>query len=288
MIKKIFSKNRRSISELILEATRELGKCYSRIELMCSKLAKRDRELFEACVFHIKNGSKARASIYANEIAEIRRILSVFEYARLAVERTILRLDTLKVISPTLEPLQETFMEVKDAIGLVANVMPSMTFEINKLNSVVNEILKDTEFNLSMPEVTVTGHPDAEAILREAASLVEEELKTKLPEPPLKEEKTEASSLIKADRPLVALSVADRGEYKEEGFSENDSEKAAERPFDVSLFLTEELVMDYIERNGGEMNVARCSKELNMPRDQVMRALESLKKKGKIKIQQWQ
>ena len=267
---------------MILEATRELGKCYSRIELMCSKLAKRDRELFEACIFWIRKGSEARASVYANEVAEIRRILSVFEYARLAVERIILRLDTLKVISPTLEPLQEAFMEAKEAIGLVANAMPSMTLEMNKLNSVVNEILKDTEFNLSMPEVAVTAHPDAESILREAASLVEDELRIKIPEPPRKGVMTDGS--IRADRPLISLSVTDRGGNQEE-FSERSSEKAG-RPFDVSLFLTEELVMDYIERNGGEMNVIRCSRELNMPRDQVIRALESLKKKRKIKIQQ--
>jgi len=279
MIDKILRRNQRSLTEMILEASRELGKGYSRIELVCSKLSKRNRVLFDECVFHMKKGSKARASIYANEIAEIRRILSILEYTRLAVERAILRLDTIKVITPTLEPLQEAFKEVRNALGLVANVMPSMTPEISKLNNVVNEILGETEFNLSMPMATPVNNPDTESILREAASLVEEEIKTKIPEPPLEEK----SVFSKIDKPLVALSITNQGAYSDKA----DSRIVKKSTFDVSSFLTEELVMDYIERNNGDMNVARCARELNMPQEQVLQVLESLKKKGKIKIQQW-
>jgi len=285
MIKKILRRSRKPMNELILEATRELGKCYSRIELACSKLAKRDRELFDACVFHTKKGSKARAAIYANEIAEIRRVLSILEYTRLAVERAILRLDTIKVISPALEPLQEAFKEVKNALRLAANVMPSMTPEINKLNNVVNEILEDTEFNISMPMPTAVSDPSAESILHEAASLVEEEFKTKIPEPPFEKEEIKPSEV---EKPLVALSIAGQEVLSDRNVSSGDSNIATERSFDLSSFLTEELVMDYIERNNGDMNVARCARELNMPYNQVLKVLESLKRKGKIKIQQCQ
>jgi len=285
MIKKILRRSRRSLTEIILETTRELGKCYSRIELACSKLAKRDRELFNMCVFYTKKGSKARATVYANEIVEIRRVLSILEYTRLAVERAILRLETLRVISPTLEPLKEAFKEVKNAFNLVADVLPLMTPELNKLNNVVNEILEETEFNLSMPAPAVVNDPDAESILREAATLVEEELKIKIPEPPLEKEALEFS---KVEKPAAALSVASHDAYPNEDALKGDSEFSSKKPFDVSSFLTEELVMDYIERNNGDMNVARCARELNMPYDQVLQVLDSLKRKRKIKIQQCQ
>jgi len=263
MIKKIFHRNRRSINEMILEATRELGKCYSRIELACSKLAKRDRELFDACVLYTKKGSKARAAVYANEIA----------------------LNTLKVISPALEPLHEALGEVKNALRLVANVMPSMTPEISKLNDVVNEILEDTEFNISMPMPTAVNDPSVESILHEAASLVEEELKTKIPEPPFEGGRLKLS---KDEKPLVALSIAGSEVYSDRSIPNEDSDVAPGKLFDVSSFLAEELVMDYIERNNGDMNIDRCARELNMPHDQVLQVLESLKRKGKIKVQQWQ
>jgi len=283
MIDKIFHRNRRPINELILEATRELGKCYSRIELVYSKLEKRSQKLFEACIFYSKKGSKTRATIYANEIAEIRRILSVFEYAKLSIERTILRLDTLRTISPALEPLQETFQEVQNALSLVAKAMPSMTLEINKLNGVVNEILDDTSFSVSIPVMTGLNDQNTEAILREAASVVEEEFKAKIPEPPLEKEEIRS---VKASKPLLALSIMDQNSYSANTVLEENSGKVAKRPFDLSSFLAEDLVMDYIERNGGDMNVSRCAEELNMPYDQVLQAVESLKRKGKIEIQQ--
>ncbi|MCD6088427.1 hypothetical protein J7K07_01735 [Candidatus Bathyarchaeota archaeon] len=274
MIDKILRRRRKSLNEAVLDATRELGKCYSRIELAVSKLEKRSRDLFNTCTACVKKGSRARATIYANELAEIRRVLSILKYVQLAVERAIIRLDTIRIVSSNLEALRETFGEVRNALNLVADVIPSMIPEISRLNAVVNEILEETEFNLSMPMLTQPAGPSAEAILREAASTVEKELEAKIPEPPI-----EKPTLRRVDKPAIALSVTNYGVHSTE-------ESSSKKTFDVSSFLAEELVLDYIERNNGNMNVTRCARELNMPYDKVLQILESLKKKGKIEIQQ--
>jgi division protein CdvB (Snf7/Vps24/ESCRT-III family) len=282
MIKDIFRKTRRPISELITETTMELGKCYSRLELASSKLGKRNQNLFEACSFHVKKGSKARATIYANEIAEIRKVLSVLQHTQLAVERAILRLDTLKVVSPTFESIEEAFSDVKNTLGLVAAVMPSITPEITRLTGVVDEVLEGTQFNLNMPMPIVTANPTAEAIMQEAASLVEQELKTRIPEPPVS---VEVPKLVRPVRPLVALAT-NGSEVPVGGYQGQAVKKDLVDTFDVSLFLLEELVMDYIERNSGDMNVSRCAQELNLPQSKVLEALNILSGKGKIAIQQ--
>ena len=75
MIKDFFRRTKKPISELIMETTRELGKCYSRLELASAKLSARNEDLFEACSYYMGKGNKARATIYANEIAEIRKVL---------------------------------------------------------------------------------------------------------------------------------------------------------------------------------------------------------------------
>ena len=72
MIDKILRRRRKSLNEAVLDATRELGKCYSRIELAVSKLEKRSRDLFNICAACVKKGSRARATVYANELAEIK------------------------------------------------------------------------------------------------------------------------------------------------------------------------------------------------------------------------
>jgi division protein CdvB (Snf7/Vps24/ESCRT-III family) len=282
MIKDLLHKTRKPIGELITETTLELGKCYSRLELASFKLEKRNQNLFDACSFHVNKGSKARATIYANEIVEIRKVLSILQHTQLAVERTILRLDTIKVMSPTIESLESVFSDVKNALGLVSTVMPSITPEITQLTSVVDEILVGTQFNISMPEPIVIADPTTESILQEAASIAEQEFKAKIPEPPTS---IEAPKQMIPVKPLVALAT-DGSEVLVSSDQNPEINKLSNDAFDVSSFLLEELVMDYIERNKGDMNLTRCANELNLPQSKVLEALNILSKKGKIEVQQ--
>ncbi|MEM3479637.1 MAG: hypothetical protein QXV74_06320, partial [Candidatus Bathyarchaeia archaeon] len=130
MIKDIFGKNRKPLNEILLEAISELGKYYSRLELAYLKLAKRDRELFEECTSYLSKGMKNRAIIYANEIAEVRKIMGFVQGVQISVEKAILRLETLKAVTPTLEDIKGVFSEVKSALGDIAKVMPSLTPEL--------------------------------------------------------------------------------------------------------------------------------------------------------------
>jgi division protein CdvB (Snf7/Vps24/ESCRT-III family) len=279
MIKDFFHRTKKPVSELIMETTMELGKCYSRLELASSKLSKRDEDLFEACSFYMGKGNKTRATVYANEIAEIRKVLTFTQHTQLSVERAILRLDTLKVVSPTLESLEGAFSDVKNALGLVANVMPSITPEMSRLTSVVDEILTGTQFTLDEYTPAVVLDESAETILHEAADIAEQDLKTRIPEPPV-----EAPKAAISVKPLVAL-AADGTEFvvNHNGTAVNGD--GSLNAFDVSSFLLEELVMDYVERNNGDLNVARCSQELNLPSGKVLEVLDALNGKGKITIQ---
>ena len=81
VIKEILGRRRKPLSEILLEAIRELGKNYSRLELAYAKLAKRDRELFDRCTLYLSRGLKNRAIVYANEIAELRKLMSTFGFA---------------------------------------------------------------------------------------------------------------------------------------------------------------------------------------------------------------
>ena len=281
MIKDFFHRTKKPVSELIIETTMELGKCYSRLELVSSKLSKRDEDLFEACSFYMGKSNKARATVYANEIAEIRRVLSFVQHTQLAVERAILRLDTLKVVSPTLESLEGAFSDVKNALGLVSNVMPSITPEIGRLTSVVDEILEGTQFTLDEYAPAIVVNENAEAIIKEAAEIAEQELKARMPEPPVEVKAPKAATPV---IPLVALSADGTEVVVNQNGSVNQGTDLSGN-FDVSSFLLEELVWDYIERNNGDMNISRCSQELNLPSGKVLELLEVLNKKGKITIQ---
>lgn len=278
MIKEVFGRLRRPLGEVLLDAIRELGKCYSRLELAYIKLSKREKKLFDECTLYLRKGLRSRAIVYANEIAEIRKLMSVVQSVQLSVEKAILRLETFKTVTPTLENIRSVFGEVRGALADVAKIMPSLTPELNNLVNSINELMMTTEITMTPPEPVVVKDEATEAILKEAADFLREEIERKIPEPPEELYAPEPSEAV-AIKPRIALTV-----YGSEVYVGEDGSVIDEKGGYVSS-LAEELVLDYIERNNGEMNISKCAKELNVPQARVMEILKSLSRKGKIRIE---
>jgi len=66
------------------------------LEQASYRLKERDKILFESCMDALKKNNKERAAVWANEIAEVRRLLKFLYNVQLAIERVILRLETIK------------------------------------------------------------------------------------------------------------------------------------------------------------------------------------------------
>jgi len=250
---------------------RELGKQYSRLEMAVLKLKGRDVELFNICKQSIENGRKERAIIYANEIAEIRKILSSMTHTQLSLERVILRLETIEEVCPSLQELKGVFGDVENVLKLMVNVMPNVYPEISELNNTISEILGATQID-SIPSVEplVIQDSSTETILQEAAGVLEEELKNKIPEPPI----SATAPLESSRRAMIALTANGPETYMPKDEPQQ------------STPLLEELIMDYLERSKGEVDLARCAAELNISTEKVLEMLKALNIQGKIKIEQ--
>ena len=276
MIMGALGRSKKPANEVLLEAIRELGKYYSRLELAYTKLTKRDRELFDECTSHLSRGLKNKAIIYANEIAEIRKIIKVIQGVQLNLERAILRLETLRTMTPSLEDIKGVFGEVKGVLEDVARIMPSLTPEINNLTSSINDLMMATEINIVPPEPLAVKSEAAEAILKEASEFLRQEIERKIPEPP---EDIPAPKPSEAIKPRIALTIDGSEAYIGE-----DNSVIGEINDQMNT-LAEDLILDYIERNNGVMKISKCAEELNMSKTKVMQILESLSRKGKIRIE---
>jgi len=276
MIMGALGRSKKPANEVLLEAIRELGKYYSRLELAYTKLTKRDRELFDECTSHLSRGLKNKAIIYANEIAEIRKIIKVIQGVQLNLERAILRLETLRTMTPSLEDIKGVFSEVKGVLEDVARIMPSLTPEINNLTSSINDLMMATEINIVPPEPLAVKSEAAEAILKEASEFLRQEIERKIPEPP---EDIPAPKPSEAIKPRIALTIDGSEAYIGE-----DNSVIGEINDQMNT-LAEDLILDYIERNNGVMKISKCAEELNMSKTKVMQILESLSRKGKIRIE---
>jgi len=277
----------RSVSptQLILQTLTELTKQYSRLESITVNLQKRDRYLFGICKLSLEKGMKERATIYANEVAEVRKTLSVLRSTKLTMEKAIVRLETVKEICPTFDELRGLYSDVKNVLKLLTDVMPAIGPEVDALNNLVTEILSTTQVGSVSPiEPIVVKNAATEAILQEAKGTIEEELMRKIPEPPMS---AITPSPDKISKPMISLTTSGAEVYKDTAenpslTSNQYSQLAPNNPNSLS----EELVLDYIYRHRGEVDIAQCSEELGMLQNEVMNILDLLITEGKIKIEQ--
>src|SRR4030065_1564616 len=68
----------------------------NKLEQASYRLRERDRVLFESCMGALKKNKKERAAMCANEIAEVRKLIKFLYSVQLAIERVVLRLETIK------------------------------------------------------------------------------------------------------------------------------------------------------------------------------------------------
>ena len=277
----------KSFNETLTKTITQLNKECSRLELITRALKRRDQELFEICKASLERGEEERARIYANEVGEIRKTLSLVTTTKLTLEKTSLRLGTIKEVCPTLQELSGIFGNVKDTLRILADIMPSMSPGMVALNETVTEMLSVTQSE-SLPSIEPIAIRDetTEAIIQEAEGVVEEELKRKIPVPPTL---TPISS-EKATKPMVALTTGGVEVYENAtgNFSPVDDRHFQPSPLssESSNSLFEELVLDYVYRTNGEIELTRCAEELGIAQNELLNVLDVLRAKGKVKIEQ--
>lgn len=274
-IKGFLGRPKKTINEMLIESICELGKYYSRLELAYSKLCKRERDLFNECASALSRGMRNKAAVYASEVAELRKLLSLIQNIQLSIERAILRLETFRAVTPTLHDIKGVFSEVKETLSSLAKIMPSLTPELNNFMNSINEVLQATGMDQVRCEPIVVNNEAAEAILKEALDHIKSEIERKIPEPPEITPMPEPPKTV-ALRPRIALTVDGTEAYVGEDGSIIGRGGQSR--------LMEELVLDYIERNNGELNLSKCAEELNMPPDKIMEVIESLSKRGIIRV----
>src|SRR3972149_11258684 len=84
------------LKERIAQCVYRLKVNQNRLEGANLKTQQHDRALFDKCVQATATKDNARAPMYANEIAEIRKMAKITLRSELAIEQVILRLETIQ------------------------------------------------------------------------------------------------------------------------------------------------------------------------------------------------
>lgn len=154
------------------------------LEYMVAKLRERDRRLFEKVVeAHIAR-DKAKASMYAAEVAEIRKIAKTVMTAKLALERVTLRLETIREMGDILVALGPVMGVIKELREHLMGVMPETALELREVDDLLESIIVDAGEFMGVESDVLVASEDAKKILQEAAAVAEQRMKEQFPELP--------------------------------------------------------------------------------------------------------
>lgn len=265
----------------------------NRLEQAGYRLKERDKVLFESCMSALKQNNKEKAAICANEISEIRKLIKFLYNVQLAIERVVLRLETIRELSEIVIDLKPALKLLQDVSHDLFQVLPDVSSELNNVNSTISETLCATKITTDASVIPVERKTQGgEEILKEVSSFIEKKLVENLPEPPTGPA-TEKGSSVKE---LVALTANCSQRIGRKSFDDDDEDssqtlfsyKTSEiKEFSLTMEKPsiEDMLLEYVRKTNGEIDVTRCSKDLQTSNAEIEKALETLGTKGKIKIE---
>jgi division protein CdvB (Snf7/Vps24/ESCRT-III family) len=280
-----------NFEQIIVEAVPKLKSQKFKLGQVIIKLTRRDKVLFKTCATALKAKNHKRAEIFANELAEIRKLTKVLYHTQILVERIVLRLETLKEFNAAFADLKPVLRNLKTVTKSLSSLMPQMAYEMERVNESIFEVITMSKIDSSKLEVPIdVKTPGGEEVLKEVANLLEEQISEKLPEPPTSSpviEKPQRQRVEKR-RQMVALTascseVSNTGEPQNiVAYKDTEMKQISWTVQDSSL---EETVLQYAKKREGQVDITQCAHELNVAIGEVEKALETLGVKGKIKIE---
>jgi len=274
------------VGDAIFQAIQKLRVQRLKLEQIIVRLRERDKILFESCVTAIKNQNKERASIFANELVEVRKLIDTFSKTEITIERIILRLETIKELNNVVIELRPALSALQGVAKCINTVMPEMAYELETVNDTLTETLAITTMGSPQPVIPLNVKtPGAEEILKEVSNVLENKIMESLPEPPLSAPGLQkAQTTTKNIKQMVALAASCSSETN--GHEKPQTYLEVQR---VSLTLQkssslEDMILDYVKKCNGQFDIAQCALELNVSPEEIEKTLEKLGAQGKIQI----
>jgi division protein CdvB (Snf7/Vps24/ESCRT-III family) len=167
----------------IAEAERKIKIQMNKIDLALSKIAERDSYIFRKVVMALQRKDPQQASVYANELSEVRKLGKLVTQANLALQQVTLRLNTVRDLGDAVTVLSPAISVVRNVGSNLSYIIPNAHHQINEINNILRDILIDAgELSGNTYMNTETTNEEADKILSDASTLAEKRMKQLFPE----------------------------------------------------------------------------------------------------------
>ena len=166
------------------QAIRRIEIQIQRLDKASERFSQRDKSIFARIVDAYTKHDMARANVFANELAEIRKMERMIMHARLALEQIVLRLRTVSELGDVVSTLGPAIGVLRTVKSGMANIFPEADRELGQIGNLLSGIMVEAGQNTGTTIDFEAANEDAQKILTEAAAVAEQKIKEKFPELP--------------------------------------------------------------------------------------------------------
>jgi len=155
-----------------------------RLDQVSERFSGRDKSIFAKIVEAYTKHEMPRANVFANELAELRKMEKSLLYTRLALEQIVLRLTTVTELGDVVTELAPAMAVLNGIKRGMTGIMPQAEKEFDQIGTLINGIIIDASQTTQLNVNFAVANEDAQKILEEASMIAEKRMKEKFPELP--------------------------------------------------------------------------------------------------------
>lgn len=160
-----------------------------------AKVKARDETIFSKVVYALQRADREHASIYANELSEVRKVGTTVSGAKLALEQVTLRLRTITDLGDVAATLAPTIAVVRGVGQGLGTLLPNAQGELSEISSLLSATLTEagsvggTSLNFE------AANDEAEQVLQEASNVAYQNMEEQYPRLPISRRNEEQEGL---------------------------------------------------------------------------------------------
>ncbi len=136
--------------------------------------------LFSKCTEAITSKNQMQAATYANECAEIKKIISILLKSQYAIEQVILRLETVEEFGDVVHEMGPVTGVIASIKGQLSGIIPEASYKLGEIGDSLNDLVIGIGVSTGA-SWSVEANEEASKILEEAAVIAEQRMKEKFP-----------------------------------------------------------------------------------------------------------
>ena len=178
------STNQQPLKPRLEMAVRKLDLQINRLDQANERFTQKDKALFAKLVDAYAKHDTAHANIYANELAEVRKMAKLTMNARLALDQVSLRIKTVSEFGDIVSTLGPAIGVLRSVSVGMCGVLPEAENELGEIGNMLSGLMFDAGSTCGSSLNFGNVNEDAAKILDEAATVAEQKVNANFPDLP--------------------------------------------------------------------------------------------------------